>query len=436
MAQGKLAARLKRNPLIKTLLELKGNPRICVITEPLWGIPYNLYSPYATLFMYNLGVDDEQIGLLLTIGMILQVFSSLAGGVFCDKWGRRVTTVVFDTLSWTVPCLIWAFSQNFWWFLAATIFNATWKITDNSWSCLLVEDCDPKILPDVFAWVSVAGLLSVFFAPISTVLVAKYTLMPVMRGLYIFSCISMTYKFYWLFFKGTETQQGFKRMAETRSVKYSTLFKEYIPVVKMMFQSGSTMLAMAIMAVCNITSTLSGTFFSLYIVQDLGIAEAFVTLFPMIRAGVMLAFMFLWQSWVNRLPFKPPMIIGLLLFIAGQALLIFAPRGGSAGTWIALVLYVLCDAFGNAIFNPHKETLTTLCIDAQERARVWSILQVTMIALCSPFGYIGGLLSSINRTLPFAFCTLLYIACLILITTSKSIKRIYQDRLLKGSFVD
>ena len=57
-----------------------------------------------------------------------------------------------------------------------------------------------------------------------------------------------------------------------------------------------------------------------------------------------------------------------------------------------------------------------------------------MIALCSPFGYIGGLLSSLNRTLPFAFCTLLYVGCLILITTSKSIQRIYQERLLKGKF--
>ena len=75
MAQGKLVATLKRNPLVKTLLELKGNPRICVITEPLWGIPYNLYSPYATLFMYNLGVNDEQIGLLLTIGMINDMYA-------------------------------------------------------------------------------------------------------------------------------------------------------------------------------------------------------------------------------------------------------------------------------------------------------------------------------------------------------------------------
>ena len=80
MAENRLTTALKRHPLVKTLLELEGNPRICVYLEPLWGIPYNLYSPFATLFMYNLGVSDEQIGLLLSIGMVFQVLASLLGG--------------------------------------------------------------------------------------------------------------------------------------------------------------------------------------------------------------------------------------------------------------------------------------------------------------------------------------------------------------------
>lgn len=432
MAQGKLVASLKKHPLVKTLLELEGNPRICVFIEPLWGIPYNLYSPFATLFMYNLGVSDEQIGLLLTVGMILQVFASLMGGVVADKWGRRLTTVVFDTLSWSVPCLIWAFSQNFWWFLVATILNATWKVTDNSWTCLLVEDCDPKKLTDVFAWISVSGLLAVFFAPISTGLVAKFSLMPVMRGLYLFSFLSMTVKFYWLFFGGTETARGKLRMQETKNTSYFVMFKEYAPLFKEMLQSSTMVLALCIMTVCNITSTISGTFFSLYIVKDLGIPEAFVTIFPMVRAAVMLMFMFIWQARINRLPFKPPLIIGLLLFIAGQLLLIFSPRGvdgATIGTWGALVLYVLCDACGNAIFSPHMNTLTNLCLDSQNRARTWSLMQVTMIGLCSPFGYIGGLLSARNRVFPFIFIVLLYVGLLILILTSKHVKRIYQERM-------
>ena len=184
---------------------------------------------------------------------------------------------------------------------------------------------------------------------------------------------------------------------------------------------------LAIIILCNITSTLSGTFFSLYVVQNLGIPEAFITFFPMIRAGVMLLFIFLWQARINALPFKPPMIAGLSLFILGQLLLVFAPRGGGIGTWAALVLYVLADAFGNAIFSPRKESLVAMCIDEKERSRVSGLLYVIMIGLCSPFGYIGGVLSGINRILPFAFNAVLYTGCLVIVLTSGIIRRVSES---------
>ena len=69
-------ALIQRHPLIRTLLEIRGNVRCCVWLEPLWGIPYNLYAPYATLYMYAFGVTDEKIGLLLSIGMVFQVLAS------------------------------------------------------------------------------------------------------------------------------------------------------------------------------------------------------------------------------------------------------------------------------------------------------------------------------------------------------------------------
>ncbi|MDC7242372.1 MAG: MFS transporter, partial [Spirochaetales bacterium] len=135
--------------LFSTLIHLKGNPRACVYTEPLWGIPFNLYAPFVTVYMYALGVLDTQIGLLLSIGMVFQVGAAILGGIVTDKLGRRLTTIIFDTLSWSIPALIWAFAQNFWWFLAATMFNSLWQITNNSWNCLLVEDCDESIMVNV-----------------------------------------------------------------------------------------------------------------------------------------------------------------------------------------------------------------------------------------------------------------------------------------------
>ena len=59
----------RHHPLIEVLKHNKGNPRTLIFMEPLWGIPYNLIAPFATLYMYTQGITDVQIGLILSIAM-------------------------------------------------------------------------------------------------------------------------------------------------------------------------------------------------------------------------------------------------------------------------------------------------------------------------------------------------------------------------------
>src|SRR5690606_27370498 len=168
----------KHHPMVDTLLNLEGNPRACVYTEPLWGIPFNLYAPYVSIYMYSLGVNDVQIGLITSIGMVFQIVFALLGGAITDKLGRKRTTFIFDIISWSIPCLIWAFAQNFTYFLIAAIINSVWRVTANSWMCLLVEDAKEEQLVHIYAWVHIAGLLAAFFAPIAGIFVGKFEVVP------------------------------------------------------------------------------------------------------------------------------------------------------------------------------------------------------------------------------------------------------------------
>ncbi len=59
--------------------------------------------------MYSLGVKDAQIGLIASMGMVMQILCSLLGGVITDKLGRRLTTLIFDLISWGGATLVWAF---------------------------------------------------------------------------------------------------------------------------------------------------------------------------------------------------------------------------------------------------------------------------------------------------------------------------------------
>ena len=85
---------LRKHPLLELLGRNKGNPRTLILIEPLWGIPYNLIAPFATLYMYTLGITDVQIGLILSIAMFVQVFFSFFGGILTDKLGRKFTTMM------------------------------------------------------------------------------------------------------------------------------------------------------------------------------------------------------------------------------------------------------------------------------------------------------------------------------------------------------
>lgn len=102
-------------PLLDTLCHLEGNAKPCLLLEPLWGIPYNLYLPFVSVYMAALGLSATEIGLVSTVFFASQMVWALLSGPLTDKLGRRVCTVIFDCLSWSVPALLWMCAQNFWW---------------------------------------------------------------------------------------------------------------------------------------------------------------------------------------------------------------------------------------------------------------------------------------------------------------------------------
>ncbi len=63
------------HPLWRTLRSLKGNQRACVVTEPLWSIPNNLFLPFASIYMAAIGLQDTQIGMVASLGLATEFLS-------------------------------------------------------------------------------------------------------------------------------------------------------------------------------------------------------------------------------------------------------------------------------------------------------------------------------------------------------------------------
>lgn len=413
----KLSARtkLRNHPLIKTLFGLDGNAKVLTLLEPLWGIPANLITPYATLYMYALGVDDVQIGTLMSVSMFIQVFFAFGGGIIADKAGRKNTCIFGDIFGWCIPCIIWAVSQNFWFFLAAIILNSFEQVNQTAWNCLLIEDARPGDVLHIYSWITIAGLMAVFFAPISGLIIRRTSLVPVMRVLYAVFGVCMVIKCLITILFTSETTQGQRRKKETRHQSILYMVREYKYILPKIFKDRPTMKILAIMVLLFMTTQITNNFFALYTTENLLIPKSALSFFPILRSVIMLIFMFAMQERLQDLPFRYPMAIGFFLYICAQAVLIFSPKQ----SFLFIILYTLLEAFAFALVVPRKDSMLALYVDPEERARIVSVLGVTMFVFASPSGYIAGQLSSINRQLPFYLNMALFVIAFFIIIRFK-----------------
>lgn len=415
--------KLRNHVLAQTFRELKGNPKWSICTEPLWFIPYSLFMPFQTLYMRKLGLSSVEIGTTVTVGFILQMFCALIGGVVTDKMGRRKATVIFDTLGWTVPCLIWAFSQNFWWFLAAAAVNAAFQITNTSWNCLFIEDCPPKHITNAFTLIQMCGMLSVFFSPLAVILVGKYDVVPVMRWLYFIAAISMLAKFLLLYHFGGETRVGKKRMEETKNLSYFSMMKGYGTVFLTMIKSGKMRLVVYLMALTNIIQIATTNFFSLYVTEKIHLSDELVAVFPVLRTLVMLAFVIGLQNLFQKLRMKVSFLVGFLMYIASHLLLLLTPERN-----LLLVMgYTILEAAAYAVIIPRKDALMAHYVEPKERSRIYALYNVLMIGISVPFGSLIGWMFEVNPGLPFLFNIALFGLCILLTMGSRDLSRLEES---------
>ena len=395
---------ISQHPLITLLKNNKGNPRALILMEPLWGIPFNLIAPFATLYMYLQGLTDTNIGLILSISMLFQVFFSLFAGVITDKFGRKKTTIIIDFIGWTLACLVWAISNNFWLFLLAALFNSVELINHTAWLCLFVEDTDEKDMVGLFIWMSIGGLISVFFAPLAGLLIENFSLIPFMRVLYVVFGFTMFLKCYATYRYCNETKQGNVRIEATKTLSVKEMFAEYKLLIPKVLKNIDLLKIVSVNVIFRITGLVSATFFGLYVTRNLGISEAFLAFFPILNAIIMLIFQIGLQHHLEKLKFRIPMWGGLILLIVGHLLLILMPIGNI--TLIAIYIIVL--AVGNALIQPRQGALLQIYLDKEERARINAMIVTFTIAFTAPFGYLTGLLSTLNPRFPFILSIALF----------------------------
>ena len=398
--------KLQKNSLLHTLIGLRGNPRACVYTEPMWGLSMNLCLPYASVYMLGLGLNDVQVGIISSVYMFSQMICSILSGAIIDKMGRRKSTAIFDFIAWSLPCLIWAFSEGFWFFAVAALLNGTMKITTVSWDCLLVEDAPKDKITHIYSWVAIAGNLSALFAPIASILVAKLTMVPAIRILYINAFVVMTAKLLILYRFSTETAAGKIKMEYSRNLSWREMLYSYKSAFTKISTSRGTKFAIIISILVEIVAMLGTTFWQIIVSRRIGISDTLLPIFPMIRNIMAIFLFFTVLTHMKQEKLKWPLYGGFISYIIANILLISITDTGALG-YAILLLSLFFEALGAAVLNTLRESLVAINVDPSERSVIMALLQTVVMLVSVPFGYIGGVLSDISRVLPFVLSIVL-----------------------------
>lgn len=407
----RLMALLRKNPMIDVICTAKGNELPCMLLEPLWGIPYNLYLPFASMYMVSLGVSAFQIGITQTVFFLSQVIFAILSGVLTDKLGRRWCTLIFDTLSWSVPALLWACAQSYHWFLVAAVFNGIWRVTENSWYLLFIEDSAEERYVRLFSVCHIAGLIAGFVSPLAFGFVQKYGVVPTMRVLYLITFVMMTAKFVILHFCTKETQIGKRRMEECRHVSLLSHLWNSRFILLDMLKDKRIMLTVALVASYMTMKGVQDSFWPILVTERLGIAEENLSIFATIKNLLMLVSYFFIVPHVNADKFKRPALWSLLLMALQQGMTILL----RPGAYLFVALGAAMEAMALSILTPLTSALQTIAIPAEERARMQGFFFTLCLLVTSPFGMIAGALSDINRALPMGLNIGLLMVCAVFV---------------------
>jgi DHA1 family tetracycline resistance protein-like MFS transporter len=142
----------------------------------------------------------------------------------------------------------------------------------------------------------------------------------------------------------------------------------------------------------------------------LKINDALIAIFPAVSSVAMLALLFLVipRFKINRAHMY--MIGGFLLAAASKILLVtIAP-----GQITLAILSTILAAAGNIMATPYLEAVVANSIEDEQRAKMFSILQVLVLFFISPSGLIGGWTYTLDPRLPFMLIILSFVFSIVL----------------------
>jgi MFS family permease len=403
--------------IFKAFKTLKGNTRISVIFEPMFGIPFALFNFYLSLYMKSQGISNKQIGYLIAINFIFSAVFSLFGGVISDHLGRKKATLIFDFISWPLALLLYAISNSFWMFAIGMFMTSFGKIVAVSWNLMVVEDADHKQRVAAYNMLNIINLSTGVITPIAGILVATIGISSAERIFLIFAAISMSTMILLRNHFYVETKVGQEILDSKVKFNIREIFKNgiYAGAIQAIFKRKEILLLLSVYVLFTVYAPI-GTFFSLYYApymnEVLGIQKSALSILGGVNSAVMLIVFAFVIPVISRFNLVLNMIIGTIVQAAALFMLIVIPKNNFTITIFCVVTF----AVGFSLFRAFNDSILAEVTDGKERAGIYSMLNTVISILSALAGLASGYLYAYNpRSIYVLSIGILLISCIFLI---------------------
>lgn len=383
------------------------NASIIFITQPLWTIPAAVFTLYASLYMRALGLSAVQIGWANSILVAFTVVGAGLGGILADRWGRKRTLMVVDSVVWFSFPLLSAVAQNFWYFAAVSVICGLGLLVLPAWECLYIEDEEPDRRARRYAILQFVLLCSGVVAPVGGYLVQTYSIVPAMRGIYVFTILSVSTGLLIRLFLVRETSVG-ERLHQAGRAASESLVAQHRRALSFLARHRDLGVLSSMQALVQFSWSLWTPFAPQYFTDDagLGIDVRTISFVPVVSSAVM-GIVLLWViPRVSYRSHRKVMIAGAGASAVGVLSLTVSP-----GNSVALLLaFSSVWALGIAMFGPIRQTAWANLAPDAARASLLSTTATLSYAFAAPAGALGGWLYTLNTRAPFALLFLVYLA--------------------------
>lgn len=403
--------------IIQSFRMLKGNTRISVLFEPLWGIPFVLFNFYLSLYMKELGITDRQIGYLISLGFISGIGFSMISGVIVDRLGRKKSTFIFDMISWPIAVVIYALSNSFWLFALATFTNSFMRIVSVSWNLMVIEDASNEERIAAFNLLNIINISTGVIIPVAGIFVNAYGVVVSERVFLSFAAVSMMIMVLARNHFYKETSVGKQLLEEHMSNPAKNSIKTILPfkAAAALSRKPAAIMVTSVFILFNIyvpLGTLNSLYFAPYMTEVLQLSKSIISVLGGVYSAVMFLLFIFVVPMISRLNNASIMITGLIIQGISLFMLTVIPTGNLAAAILCIVIY----AVGFGIFRPYIDTLLAEVTEGNDRAGIYAIINTVTCLSTAGIGFVSGTMYLHNPRLLYDISIGILAFCAVLLT--------------------